>query len=315
MDPSLYKDAEVSRGFTYHYFYRPAANGKPTLLLLHGFPSSSYGWHRQVEYFRPKGYGLLKPEDPEAFRLALMARDIVDLLDVENVDKAIGVAHDWGSALLSRLANLFEDRFHAFAWLVAPYRPPSLQPMDIDAVIAELLKKTGDPGYGYWKWFIEDDAYLACEQNLDSFLQLVYPQNPRIWFVWLTPVGKTKQWVEENRRPGLPEWLTPEEYESFRNTLAQAGLKSSLNWYKAAVKSVNLQDEKKIPPEAWKIHKPVLFLAAKRNATGGPAVGRASLAPYCPDAEVIELDCGHWPQLEATEDVNQALQVWIERLV
>lgn len=106
MDAALYKDFKVSRGLTYHYFYSPAAAGYPTLLFVHGFPASSFDWHRQVEYFRPKGYGILaadnlgaggtsKPEDPEVFRFALIARDFVDLLDAEGLNKVVGIGHDW----------------------------------------------------------------------------------------------------------------------------------------------------------------------------------------------------------------------------
>ena len=43
MYSKLYKDLKVSRGLTYHYHYSPAATSSPTLLFLHGFPSSSFG--------------------------------------------------------------------------------------------------------------------------------------------------------------------------------------------------------------------------------------------------------------------------------
>jgi soluble epoxide hydrolase/lipid-phosphate phosphatase len=106
MDPSCYKDTEVSRGLNYHYYLLPPTDGKPTLLFLHGFPSSSYDWNRQIAYLQPKGYGIVAPDmlglgrtsrplDAEAFRPNLMAKDIIDLLDQENIDKVIGVAHDW----------------------------------------------------------------------------------------------------------------------------------------------------------------------------------------------------------------------------
>lgn len=41
-------------------------------------------------------------------------------------------------------------------------------------------------------------------------MQLVYPEHPELWLEWLTPVGKAQQWVEENRTPGIPSWLTQE---------------------------------------------------------------------------------------------------------
>lgn len=106
MDSALYKDTTVSRGYTYRYFHSPAALGKPTLLLVHGFPSSSYDWRRQVAFFQPKGYGILvpyllgaggtsKPDSADAFRFALIARDLVDVLDAERLETVVGIGHDW----------------------------------------------------------------------------------------------------------------------------------------------------------------------------------------------------------------------------
>ncbi|KAI0633825.1 Alpha/Beta hydrolase protein [Trametes polyzona] len=346
MDAALYKDAKVSRGFTYHYFYSPAAEGKPTLLLLHGFPSSSFDWHRQVEYFRPKGYGLLvpdllgagatsKPVEPEAFRLALIARDVVDLLDAERLAKVVGIAHDWGSLVLARLANLYDDRFHAYIWNAVPYAPPRPQPLDIDTIIAHLQATTGDPRFGYWKFFNEDDAHVVIEQNIDSFVHLVYPPRPELWNEWLTPVGKLKQWVTENRTAEKPSWLTQEEYKVLRETLAKSGIRSALNYYKASVRAIHAQDDQstychsncvhsipltstgtrtEIPEEAWTIRKPVLWIATTRDAAGAPAMHKAVMEKYVPQAKVVELNVGHWLQFEATERVNTEWESWINNL-
>lgn len=124
------------------------------------------------------------------------------------------------------MANLFDERFHAYAWNAIGYWPPQPSPIDIDARIEHLKKQTGDPRFGYWKFFDEDDAHVVCDQNvsapcwvsrpaidtsriqIDSFLQLLYPDPPELWLEWITPVGKTEQWVKENRQPGIPAWLT-----------------------------------------------------------------------------------------------------------
>ncbi|KAI0824039.1 alpha/beta-hydrolase [Trametes gibbosa] len=325
MDAALYKDAQVSRGLTYHYFYSPATAGQPTLLLLHGFPSSSFDWHRQVEYFRPKGYGLLvpdiigagetsKPEDPDAFRLKPIAQDIIDLLDAEGLDKVVGIAHDWGSVVLSRLANWYDERFYAYGWNAVGYAPPAPQPMDIDAFIEFLKKHTGNPRYGYWKFFNNDDSYVICEQNIDSFLHLVYPETPEVWDEWLTPIGKTQQWLEEKRTSGIPKWLTQDEYDTLRETLIKSGLKSCTNYYKAAIRSLNCPEDSKIPQEAWAISKPALYVAAARDAAGPPALWKSNFAKYAPQTKVVELDVGHWVQLEATDRLNAEWEAWIEGL-
>ena len=106
MDNALYKQTTVRRGHVYRYYASPATPGMPTLLFLHGYPSTSYDWHRQVEYFQPLGYGILapdclgaggtaKPLDDKEYRQTAMAEDIVDILKAEGVDKVVGISHDW----------------------------------------------------------------------------------------------------------------------------------------------------------------------------------------------------------------------------
>ncbi|KAI0633827.1 Alpha/Beta hydrolase protein [Trametes polyzona] len=325
MDAALYKTVNVSRGFTYRYWYSPAAEGKPTLLLLHGFPSSSFDWHRQVEYFRPKGYGLVVPDllgaggtatptDPEAFRMALIARDIVDILDAEHLSKVVGIGHDWGSVVLARLANLYDDRFLAYAWNAVPYGPPRPQPVNFDAVLAHFEATTGNARIGYWKFFDEDDAHVVIDQNIDSFLHLVYPPYPELWEEWLSPMNKAKQWITENRTADSPSWLTQEEYNTLRETLVKTGIRSMLNYYKAAVRSLNCQDDQKIPEEAYTIRKPALWISATREAAGATATQKAILDKYVPNNKVVELDVGHWLQLEATDRVNAEWESWFESL-
>ena len=112
MDASLYKDIKTKRGFQYHYYYSKATNSKPTLLFVHGFPSTSYDWHYQVAFFKKEGFGVIvpdtlgyggtdKPTDPEKYRTKLLCADIIDILDAENIDKCIAIGHDWCAFLFA----------------------------------------------------------------------------------------------------------------------------------------------------------------------------------------------------------------------
>ena len=106
MDSSAYKDFKTSRGINYHYYFSPPKEGNLTLLFCHGFPSSSYDWHHQIEFFKHKGYGLVvpdmlgyggtdKPTSPELYKTVFLAKDIVELLDVEQLQNVVAVGHDW----------------------------------------------------------------------------------------------------------------------------------------------------------------------------------------------------------------------------
>lgn len=106
MDPASYKDATTSRGLKYHYYYVAASGPQPTLLFLHGFPSTSYDWRHQVAFFQPRGYGILvpdllgyggtdKPDAPEEYAISRIVRDLVDVLDAEGIEKVVSIGHDW----------------------------------------------------------------------------------------------------------------------------------------------------------------------------------------------------------------------------
>lgn len=106
MDADLYKDFTTSRGLNYHCYVVSAHESKPTLLFLHGFPSTSHDWRHQVAFFAEKGYGLIvpdllgyggtaKPVDVEAYRPRLIVKDVIDLLDAVKIPTAIVIGHDW----------------------------------------------------------------------------------------------------------------------------------------------------------------------------------------------------------------------------
>lgn len=184
MDPKLYKHFKTSRGFNYNYYYHPSTNSnKPTLLLLHGFPSTSADWARVVSFFSNEGYGLLvpdllgygntdKPTDPDAYRLKRMASDVVELLDAEKLaspdNAVVSISHDWGSGLNSRLAIYFPERFRAFAFFAMSYTPPSVN-FDLDALNAASMQKFGYEKFGYWEFFVKDGADKIIEDHVCVF--------------------------------------------------------------------------------------------------------------------------------------------------
>lgn len=107
MDPALYKDVITSRGLKYHYYFSPASPPtNPTILFVHGFPSTANDWRYQVAYFKALGYGLVvpdmlgyagtdKPVDTAAYQASLICKDLVDILDAEEIRQPIAIGHDW----------------------------------------------------------------------------------------------------------------------------------------------------------------------------------------------------------------------------
>jgi soluble epoxide hydrolase / lipid-phosphate phosphatase len=104
---SSIKSLKVSRGYTYSYFFSAAAaSGKPTLLFLHGIPSTHQDWRHQIQFFIEKGFGVIapdmlgyggtdKPTNPEQFAASKTAKDVLEIVEKENAENVIVIAHDW----------------------------------------------------------------------------------------------------------------------------------------------------------------------------------------------------------------------------
>ena len=104
--PSSAKKATLSDGTTYGYVTVAATAAKPTFLLLHGYPSSSYDWRHQISSLSAAGFGVIapdllgygdtdKPQDVAFYRLKSMSLHMAEILDLEGVSRCIAVGHDW----------------------------------------------------------------------------------------------------------------------------------------------------------------------------------------------------------------------------
>ncbi|KAJ3986992.1 alpha/beta-hydrolase [Lentinula detonsa] len=327
LDPSLYKNANVSRGLVYHYYYSPPSQvGRPTLLLLHGFPSTSYDWRHQVAFFQDEGYGLVvpdmlgyggtaKPVDPEFYKSSLISRDMVDLLDAENVNETIVIGHDWGAKIVGRLANYFPERFSAFAFLSVGYFAPAV----LERSFAELNNITqqvfGYENFGYWGFFSTEGADNIIESHLDSFFNITFPADKILSITDFAPLGALQAWLEANRSTAAGSYVTPEERALQIDAMRDEGMTAALCWYEILTSTIERDDNQGIPQENLTIKKPVFFGAALEDYVAVAASQIASILQVSENTTTIQqYDSGHWVMLEAKDQVNSDLLSWIENL-
>ena len=111
------------RGVSLHVRSREADKGKTPLVLLHGWPASSYGWERVVEHL-PADRTIICPDlrglgdserkgDVSAFAKHELAGDILALLDALGVGDFVVGGQDWGGAAAQELALASPDRIKA----------------------------------------------------------------------------------------------------------------------------------------------------------------------------------------------------------
>lgn len=161
--------------YTYIYDHIAAQSSQPTVLLLHGFPSSRGDWHDQVDHLSTAGFGVLvpdligygdsdKPVDVQAYRLKAFSGHLDAIIGEESLGTVVGVGHDWGVNVLSAAAVYHPERFEKLAFLSVPYNPPGM--VDLDAINAQGLQDHGYTQFGYWYFFNSYDAVDIIVENV-----------------------------------------------------------------------------------------------------------------------------------------------------
>src|SRR5580700_3426029 len=112
--------------------------GRPCLLLLHGFPELAFSWRKVMAELAAAGYHVIAPdqrgygrttgwsadydEDLAPFRLTNMVRDALGLVSAFGYRQVDGVmGHDYGSAVAAACAVVRPDVFRSVVMMSAPF--------------------------------------------------------------------------------------------------------------------------------------------------------------------------------------------------
>ena len=177
----------------------------PAVVLLHGFPDSSYLWRYQVRALVEAGFRVVapdlrgfgesdKPQEVEAYRITTIARDVVALVDALDIERAHVVGHDWGAGLAWVLAGLHAERVERLVAMSVGH--PSTQR---DPPLEQREKSW------YTLWF-----------QFEGLAEAAMPRDDwRLLREWTRGRGDIERYVRDFERPGA--------------------LRAGLNWYRANV--------------------------------------------------------------------------------
>ncbi|KAH9894458.1 alpha/beta-hydrolase [Cubamyces lactineus] len=326
MDARSYKDIRTKSGHTYHTFVVPPTDAsKPTLLLVHGFPSTAHDWRNQVAFFTKAGYGVVapdllghggsaKPSGLQNYAPSKICADLVDILDQVKAVRAVAIGHDWGSIVTSRLASYHPQRFVAFAFLAGGYYP-LLAGFDVAAALAFNKQNFQSELFGYWVFLAEDGAKNVVDAHLESLLSIWYTSDPTLWKTVLSPTGALKAWLQADKKAPLASYITPEEKTRMLNEWRKTGLGTALNWYKVMATGLMSKDDEAVNKEKLALAHPVYFAACTRDYVCLAEPSARIVQNFCPRATVEMFDTGHWVQLEAPDKLNKSLLAWLEKAV
>src|ERR1700751_957420 len=146
--------------------YREAGSAdSPTVLFLHGNPTSSYIWRNIIPLVAPVahciapdliGFGQSGKPDIE-YRFADHVRYLDAFLANAGISSASVIAHDWGTALAFHLAARRPEFIRGLAFM--EFLRPLASGEDFSAVVRETFKKFRPPGVGD-KMILEGNAFV-----------------------------------------------------------------------------------------------------------------------------------------------------------
>lgn len=274
-----------TNGIRLHVVSAGPATG-PLVILLHGFPDFWYGWRRQIAALAAAGYRVLAPDQRgynrsprpsglAAYRLEILAADVVGLIRAAGREHAVLVGHDWGGIVAWAAALLYPAQVARLVILNAPH--PGVTQAYLRRHPVELLHSA--------------HIFLFQVPGLPERLLGVRRAAPLALLLRITS------------RPGT---FPAADLRRYRRAWTRPGaLAAMIHWYRAVGRYPSAL------PAGGRVAAPTLGIWGAQDPFLSRGLAAASFA-RC-DAARLEFIEGasHWVQHEEPERVNTLLQAFL----
>jgi pimeloyl-ACP methyl ester carboxylesterase len=275
----------AANGIHLHVVQTGPATG-PLVLLLHGFPEFWYGWRHQLPSLAAAGYCVWapdqrgynlsdKPQGVAAYRLEVVAADVIGLIDAAGRERACLVGHDWGGMV---------------AWWLAIHAPHRLARMVIinaphGAAMRQQLRR--HPA----QWL--RSAYIGWFQ---------LPWLPEV----VTRAGNWRLLVRALQRSSRPGTFAAADLKRYRQAWSHPqAMRAMLNWYRALGRR----------PPRFPTHPPITVPTLLIWGANDVFLGRELAHPsieQCRAGQLVMIeDATHWVQHEQPARVNALIETFL----
>lgn len=248
----------------------------PTVLLLHGFPQTSWSWRKIIPGLTGAGLRVLapdlrgyspgaRPDDVSDFDMAHLLGDALGILHGCGVRSAHVVGHDWGAAIAWQLASRHPDRVRSLTAVSVPH------PLAFT-----------------------DALHHDEDQRQRSAYMLLFRQQ-----------GKAEEVLQRDGDAGLRKFFGGAEasadVEHYLSVMGEPGvLARCLGYYRAASRTDN---EGLVP-----VTVPTTYVWSDGDLALGRAAAEATGAHVAADYRFVELSgVSHWVPEEAPEALLAAI--------
>lgn len=318
------------RNQTYHYLHaHPAENVAPkgSVLLFHGLPDFSYGWHHQIQFLSSLGYRVIAPDmlgASRSFAPCAISRytfkeigaDMATLIDeVLGPDAQVIVGgHDWGAGMAYKFPMLYPAKTKAMFAMSFPYTKAYYGPNTEWVDLEELVKDGTFPTWGYqlqWR-DVSFDRNFTTKKEIRSLLTALVGGS--------TADGRyaisEKSGILYDVLPYVvPEsgFLKKEELDIYVDAIHRNGIRSEWNSYRA--RRMNFEDEVDIAKAGEFVYKlPALFIPSLQDLSVLPRYYNEDMQSSFENLTIEPLDASHWLMLEDPHGVNRIVGNWLQGL-
>ena len=164
-------------GFTFDVRVAGPDDGE-VVILLHGFPQTSYEWRHQLRALGEAGFRAVAPDqrgyssgarppDVDDYALPLLVQDVIGLADAIGAERFHIVGHDWGAAVAWAVAVAARDR-------VITANPVSVPHPDAFAAVLNDPTSCQVAASAYFDLFVQPNSEDAFLVNDHALLRGVY---------------------------------------------------------------------------------------------------------------------------------------------
>lgn len=239
------------------------------IILLHGFPETSYMWTELLPQLAQKGYRCFAPDqrgysvgarplDEDAYNIAILAADVIAFADHFGAERFHLIGHDWGSNVCYATVATYPDRVICSSHLSTYY------PAENTRIMSENLKQRSMSNYIFE--FLEEDSIDNLYADNSAKIKKEY------WF--------------EMPQPHI------DEYMKIFGT--KEGILGPVNWYRAKYRWLTSDKHQPNTLPHGDVDLPILCIRGMRDPYQGP-MGFESMHKYMKGFYLYnQIDAGHW---------------------
>ncbi|MFI9387841.1 alpha/beta fold hydrolase [Kutzneria sp. NPDC052558] len=275
----------------------------PLVVLLHGFPETSYSWRRQIPAIAAAGYRVVapdqrgysgsgRPEGIDQYSIFHLVGDVVGLIRELGEQQAVVVGHDWGSMVAWQTALMRPDVVRGVVGISVPPLPRGSRP--------PLTLTRERFGEGFYQNYFQQPGVADAELNKDIAATL------RLTYAGVRKAEPDPGFLGGIAEPEtLPSWLTADDLAVFVDQFTASGFTGGLNWYRNLDRNWELT-------AAWQdapITPPSLYISGEEDGVRSFYPMDDAARAIVPNLRgVVDVPgAGHWTQQERPEVVTEAL--------